>query len=49
MVYEEKMKTGIEDVGKNGLITNRAILRILEDIGGYQSDEAGYTLHRISL
>ncbi len=44
MVYEEEMKTGVEDVGKNGLITNRTILRILENIGGYHSDKVGYGL-----
>jgi len=44
MIFEEKIKTGIEDVGKNRLITNRAILTILENIGGYQSDEVGYGL-----
>lgn len=42
MVFERKVKTGIEDVGKNCNITNRAILRILEKVCGYQSDEAGY-------
>ncbi len=44
MIYEEEMKTGIEDAGKNGFITNRAILRILENIGGYHSDNVGYGL-----
>ncbi|MBE5822288.1 MAG: hypothetical protein E7311_06880 [Clostridiales bacterium] len=44
MIYEEKMKTGIEDAGKNDLITNRTILRLLENIGGYQSDKVGYGL-----
>ena len=42
MVFEQKIKTGLEAIGKNGHITNRAILCILENIGGYQSDEAGH-------
>ena len=41
MNYEQKIKTGISDVGKNGRITNKAILTILENIGAYQSDIAG--------
>ena len=44
MIYEEEMKTGLEDVEKNGLITNRTILRILENIGSYHSDKVGYGL-----
>ena len=44
MVFEEIVRTGIEDAGKNGLITNRAILRMLENAGGYQSDKVGYGL-----
>ncbi len=44
MIYEEEMKIGIDDVGKNGNITNRTILRLLENIGGYQSDKVGYGL-----
>lgn len=44
MVYEEDLKIGIDDVEKNGCITNRAILRLLEDIGSYHSDKAGYGL-----
>ncbi len=39
MVYESRIRTGLEDTGKNGLITNRAMLSILENVGGYQSDE----------
>lgn len=42
MKFKCNIKTGIEDLGKNGLITNAAILRIFERIGCYQSDEAGY-------
>ena len=42
MIFEEVVKTGVEDVGKNGHITNRAILKILENVGGYHSDKVGY-------
>ncbi len=44
MIFEKEMEIGIEDVGKNALITNRTILRILENIGGYHSDKVGYGL-----
>ena len=44
MVFEREMEIGIEDVGKNELITNRTILRLLENIGGYHSDQVGYGL-----
>ena len=42
MIFENEIRTGIEDVGKNGLITDKAILKMLENVGGYQSDEIGY-------
>ena len=42
MIFQEKFKTGLKDIGKNNLIKNRAILEILEDIGSYHSDIAGY-------
>lgn len=42
MFFESEVQTGIEDVGKDGLITNRALLKLLEEVGGYQSDKAGY-------
>lgn len=44
MFYECEIRTGLNDVGKNSLITNKALLTILETVGGYQSDEAGYGL-----
>ena len=42
MFFEKEVMLGIEDVGKNELITNMAILRILENVASYQSDEIGY-------
>lgn len=42
MNFEQKIKTGISDVGKSGRITNKAILTMLENIGAYQSDIAGH-------
>lgn len=44
MVFEEEMKIGVEDVGKNNCITNVGILRMFENIGSYHSDKAGYGL-----
>lgn len=48
MFYEIEVMTGIADVGKNQLITNTAILRILENVACYQSDEIGYGILDIS-
>lgn len=42
MIFEQDFKTGIKDIGKNNLIKNRAILEMLENIGAYHSDLAGY-------
>ena len=42
MIFEQDFKTGVKDIGKNNLIKNRAILEMLENIGAYHSDLAGY-------
>lgn len=42
MIYKEKFKLGLKDIGKNNKIKNRAILECLENIGSYHSDIAGY-------
>ena len=42
MIFEQDFKPGIKDIGKNNLIKNRAILEMLENIGAYHSDLAGY-------
>lgn len=42
MIYEEKMKATLEDFGKGGVMTERGILRILENIACYHSDSLGY-------
>ena len=42
MILERKFKMGIKDIGKNNYIKNRAILEMLENIGSYHSDIAGY-------
>lgn len=47
MIYKEKFKIGLKDVGKFNKIKNRAILECLEDIGGYHSDLAGYGVNEI--
>lgn len=44
MYFESNIRTGIEDAGKDNLITNRAILKILEQVGAYHSDSVGYGL-----
>lgn len=42
MIYKEKFKLGLKDIGKENKIKNRAILECLENIGSYHSDIAGY-------
>lgn len=42
MIFRESFKMGLTDIGKNNEIKNISILKILENIGGYHSDIAGY-------
>lgn len=42
MIYGEKAKLMLEDIGKNKEITNKGILRLFENIATRQSDLAGY-------
>ena len=42
MIFKENFKMGLADIGKNNEIKNIALLKILENIGGYHSDIAGY-------
>lgn len=41
MIYEERMKPTLEDFGRDGCITEKAILRMLENIACYHSDMLG--------
>ena len=42
MIYIEKVKTALKDIGKDNKIKNRAILEILENVAAYHSDLVGY-------
>ena len=42
MIFKEKFKMGLNDIDKDNKIKNISILKILENIGGYHSDIAGY-------
>ena len=42
MIFKEKFKMGLTDIGKDNKIKNIAILKMLENIGAYHSDVAGY-------
>ena len=42
MIFVDKVKTGLKDVGKDCLIKNESILEILENIGGEHSNLARY-------
>ena len=44
---ELKYIIGLTDVGKYNKISNKAIIKILENIGGMESEEAGYGLNEI--
>lgn len=42
MIYTERIKTALKDIGKDNKIKNRAILEILENVASYHSDNVGY-------
>lgn len=46
-IFEHNFNFSIRDVDKHTLLTNRAILGFLEDIGGYHSNVAGFGLKDI--
>lgn len=46
-IFEHDFDFSIRDIDKNTELTNKAILGFFEDIGGYQSDVAGYGLKDI--
>jgi len=41
MIFEQKFKMTLEDIDKNGFITNKAILRCFENTATYHSDSIG--------
>lgn len=49
MIFKEKFKMGLNDIGKDNKIKNISILKILENIGGYHSDIAGYGSNDIAI
>ncbi len=44
---ERDYKVGLNDLGKYNKISNKGILRILEDTGGIESENAGYGINDI--
>lgn len=46
-IFEHTFEFNIRDINKRIELTNKAILGIFEDIGGYQSDSVGYGLNNI--
>jgi len=46
-IYECKYRIGFTDVGGSNKLTNKAVLKILENAGGMQSEEVGYGLNQI--
>lgn len=47
MKYKHIYQIGLEDVDVNGNATNKALMTIMEDIGGLHSDLAGYGLDSV--
>lgn len=47
MIYTEKFKMGLKDIGKNNKIKNRAILEILENVASYHSDSVNFGANEI--
>ena len=45
--FECKYRLGLTDVGRSNRMTNKAILKVLENAGGMHSDKAGYGLNDI--
>ena len=46
-IYEYDYRLGFTDVGRGNLITNKGVLKLLEDIGGIHSNKVGYGLNQI--
>lgn len=46
-IFEHTFNFSIRDIDKDTNLTNKAILSYFEDVGGYQSDKAGYGLKDI--
>lgn len=44
---EKKYTLGLTDVGRKNKISNKAIIKMLEDVGGIESEKAGYGLNEI--
>lgn len=42
MIFKDKFKTRLTDIGIDNKIKNKALLQMLEDIGSYHSDAVGY-------
>lgn len=46
-IYECNYRLGFTDVGRGNLITNKGVLKILENAGGMHSNQVGYGLNQI--
>ena len=47
MIYKEKFRIGLGDLGTNGKVTNKAILKMFEDTAGFHSDSVNNGVARI--
>ena len=46
-IFENEYRVGLSDVGHSNEITNKAILRILENVAGMHSESVGWGLNSI--
>lgn len=46
-VFECEYTIGLTDVGESNLLTNKAIIKVLENAGGMHSEKVGYGLNEI--
>ena len=46
-IFEYNYRLGFTDIGKDNLITNKGVLKLLENAGGMHSNKVGYGLNQI--
>ena len=47
MIYSINYRIGIEDIGLNNEATNKALLKIMEDVSGFHSASIGYGVFEV--
>ena len=47
MIYREKYKVELEDIGMHNRISNKRIIKIMEDVAAAHSDSVGYGVKEV--